>query len=118
MSDTPRNTPPLRFNWWRFCAFAAGTTALLGTVAVLKLGRHPDPALAAFVGVFVLSLVGFMAFRWHLLRQAAASGALTPQMFYSNLKTYLRGPTLHYVVWLILTFFATVGTLLIVAKVQ
>jgi hypothetical protein len=82
--------------------------AVLGVVALSgrEPGRWSQPVAMA---VFGLSVVTFLAFRWHRLRQELAAGILTPESFSGSVRAKLLGPMFPLALWFVATVTVVIG---------
>jgi hypothetical protein len=108
MGDTSRKVRALHFEWWRFAILASFTVAIFAGISLID--RRTDPSEAAAMTLFGLSLLAFLAYRWHRLRVEVAAGRLTPEEFFRNARVHIRGPLVPFVAGFVITIAALIAS--------
>jgi hypothetical protein len=101
MATSTTSDEPLRLGWGKFAVVAVIFAVIVGLVIWPRLGRPHDQAIVAAMVFFSVSVLCFLAFRWHLLRKLASSGAISSTEFRADPKRHILGPRLPYILWFI-----------------
>ena len=111
MATNMTSDEPLRLGWGKLAVVAVIFLVIISLVIWPRLGRPHDQGIVAAMVFFSISVLCFLAFRWHLLRKLALSGAISIAEFRADPKKHILGPRLLYLLWFIGTvciFFAIV----------
>ena len=100
-----------RLGWGTFIALAVMIIAVFGLVTFLP-GAGTRPACVP-MGLSCASILGFFAFRWHVLRRQAFSGQLLPSEFRKDPRRHILGPRVPFIIWLVATTGIVLGVVVL-----
>jgi hypothetical protein len=103
-SATP-SSAPLQLGWGRFLLFSLIAAVPVGLLISSSIGRQNRAPFA----LLYVSLVGFFAVRWHVLRRIASIGELSASEFRAAPHKYILGPRWVSVLWFVGTAIAVVS---------
>jgi hypothetical protein len=101
MTTSTTSDEPLRLGWGKFAVVAVIFVVIIGLIIWPRLSRSHDQGVVAAMVFFTVSVLCFLAFRWHLLRKLALSGAISIAEFRADPKKHILGPRLPYISWFI-----------------
>jgi hypothetical protein len=94
-----RDPPSLRLTWPRFAVVALILAAILGGVTYLS-GR---PFLRVPMSFACLSILAYLAFRFHAMRRQLSTGEVSSDELKRDLVERFLGPRRSRMIWLIVT---------------
>ena len=111
-----QDSRPWRLGWGTFIAVAVMIIAVFGLITFLP-GAGSRPVRIP-MGLACASILGFFAFRWHVLRRQAFSGQLLPSEFRRDPRRHILGPRVPFIVWLVATISLVLGAVVLKALRQ
>lgn len=80
------------FTWWQFAIVALIAVAIDGFLIQLLWKTH-QISLAFSMAVFVISLLGYLGYRFIQLRAEIAAGQFVAKEYWKDPARYILGPT-------------------------
>jgi hypothetical protein len=103
------------FKWWQFASIALIAVAIDG-LFIHALWTTHQISLAFSMVVFVISLFGYLGYRFIQLRAEIAAGQFVAQEYWNAPARYILGPTWPLVVWIACTALVCILVTVIAAK--